>query len=97
MLTDHMAIDSPSGSQIGRSHPRIEARAKVSGRAEYVHNMRLPAMLYGKVFRSTVAHGRIRTVDVKAAEAMPGVHSVITAEHVCRVIPNPHYGPAFHD
>ena len=90
--------DHPSsGANIGRSHPRIEARAKVSGRAEYVHNMRLPAMLYGKIFRSTVAHGRIRGIDTAAARAMPGVHAVITAEDVRRVIPDPHYGPAFHD
>ena len=92
-----MNTKTTSGSQIGRSHPRIEARSKVSGRAEYVHNMRLPAMLYGKIFRSTVAHARIRGIDVSAARAMAGVHAVITAEDVCRVIPNPHYGPAFHD
>jgi CO/xanthine dehydrogenase Mo-binding subunit len=92
-MPDHAS----SGSNIGRSHPRIEARAKVSGRAEYVHNMRLPAMLYGKVFRSTIAHGRIRAIDTSAARAMPGVHAVITAQDILRVIPDPHYGPAFHD
>jgi CO/xanthine dehydrogenase Mo-binding subunit len=92
-----MTTRAPSDSHIGRSHPRIEARAKVSGRTEYVHNMRLPAMLYGKIFRSTVAHARIRGIDVSAAKAIPGVHAVITAEDVCRIIPNPHYGPAFHD
>ncbi len=49
----------PSG-QVGRSLPRLEAHEKVTGRTEYVHNLRLPGMLYGKIFRSTVAHGRIR-------------------------------------
>ncbi len=39
--------------------PRLEGQAKVTGRAEYVHNLRLPGMLYGKIVRSTVAHGRI--------------------------------------
>ena len=42
-------------AQVGRAIPRREARAKVTGRAEYVHNLRLPGMLYGKIFRSTVA------------------------------------------
>ena len=84
-------------SQVGRSVPRVEAKAKVNGRAEYVHDMRLPGMLYGKVFRSTLAHGRIRSIDTSAAKALPGVHSVITADDVRRVIPNPYYGPAFHD
>ena len=53
--------------QIGRELPRLEARAKVSGRAEYTHNLRLPGMLYGKVIRSTVPHGIIRRIDTTAA------------------------------
>ena len=62
----------PAG-QVGRSIPRLEAHAKVTGRAEYVHNMRVPGMLYGKIVRSTVVHGRIRGIDTSAAEAVPGV------------------------
>jgi len=46
-------------AQIGHSHGRLEGRAKVTGRAEYVHNLRLPGMLYAKLLRSTIAHGRI--------------------------------------
>jgi CO/xanthine dehydrogenase Mo-binding subunit len=41
--------------QVGRSIPRREGHAKVTGRAEYVHHLRLPGMLVGKLFRSTVA------------------------------------------
>jgi len=85
------------GGQIGRSLPRLEAREKVTGRAEYTHNLRLPGMLYGKVFRSTVAHGRIKSIDTSDAKAVPGVYRVVTAEDVIKVIPNPYYGPAFHD
>jgi len=69
----------------------------VTGHAEYVHNLRLPGMLFGKIFRSTVAHGRIRSIDVSAAQAVPGVYRVITADDVRKVIPHPYYGPAFHD
>src|SRR5215471_8642344 len=86
-----------SGSQIGRNLPRLEGREKVTGRAEYTHNLRLPGMLYGKVFRSTVAHGRIRSIDTSAAKAVPGVHRVVTSEDVRKVTPSPYYGPAFHD
>jgi len=85
------------GSQVGRSLPRLEARDKVSGRAEYTHNLRLPGMLYGKIFRSTIAHGRIKSIDTSAAKAMPGVFAVVTADDVRKVIPHPYYGPAFHD
>jgi CO/xanthine dehydrogenase Mo-binding subunit len=85
-----------SGS-VGKSIPRLEGRAKVTGRAEYVHNLRLPGMLHGKIFRSTVAHGRIRRLDVGAAKSVEGVHGVITGTDIRAVIPDPHYGPAFHD
>ena len=51
------------GRQVGRSLPRIEAREKVTGRAEYTHVMRVAGMLHAKIFRSTVAHGRIISID----------------------------------
>src|SRR5213595_3580675 len=85
------------GAQVGRSLPRLEARAKVTGRAEYTHTMRLPGMLHAKIFRSTVAHGRIQSIDVSAATKVPGVYRVVTAEDVRKVIPHPFYGPAFHN
>ena len=91
------ATQSAETSQIGRSVPRLESWLKVTGRAEYVHNLRLPGMLYGKIFRSTIAHGRIRRIDTSAARAMAGVHSVVTATEVKTVVPDPYYGPAFHD
>lgn len=88
---------SNNGAAMGQSIPRVEARAKVTGKAEYVHNLRLPGMLYGKVYRSTAAHARLLSVDVAAAQAMPGVHAVYTAADICKLIPEPYYGPAFHD
>src|SRR5438552_2858675 len=75
-----------AGGQVGRSLPRLEARAKATGRAEYVHGMRLPGMLYGKIFRSTVAHGRIKTIDTSAAKQVPGVYRVVTADDGQKVL-----------
>jgi hypothetical protein len=85
------------GSQVGRSVPRLEGRDKVTGRAEYTHTMRLPGMLLAKIFRSTVAHGRIKSIDTSAAKQVPGVLHVVTIDDVRKVIPDPYYGPAFHD
>jgi CO/xanthine dehydrogenase Mo-binding subunit len=84
-------------NQVGQSIPRLEVRAKVTGRANYTHHLQLPGMLYAKVFRSTVPHGRIRSIDVEAARALPGVYRVITGKDVQKLIPEPYYGPAFHD
>ena len=91
------AMPTMPGRQIGRALPRIEAREKVTGRAEYTHFMQLPGMLHAKIFRSTVAHGRIKSIDTRAAKKIAGVHRVVTCEDVRRVIPEPYYGPAFHD
>jgi CO/xanthine dehydrogenase Mo-binding subunit len=90
-------MTTKAGGQIGRSLPRIEAREKVTGRAEYTHTMRVPGMLVGKIFRSTVAHGRIKSLDTSKAERIAGVHRVVTAQDIRKVIPDPYYGPAFHD
>jgi CO/xanthine dehydrogenase Mo-binding subunit len=92
-----MAKPTLSGGQIGRSLPRLEGRDKVTGRAEYTHLMQLPGMLHAKIFRSTVAHGRIKSVDTSAARKVPGVYAVYTSDDVLNVIAEPYYGPAFHD
>ena len=48
---------------IGRSVPRREGRAKVTGQARYVDDFALPGMLYGATVRSQVARGRILGID----------------------------------
>ena len=92
-----MATKIEETTQVGRSVTRLEARAKVSGRAEYIHNLKLPKMLYGKIFRSRIPHGRIKRIDTRAAAALEGVFGVVTGEDVKRLVPNPYFGPAFHD
>ncbi|MGH8726250.1 MAG: xanthine dehydrogenase family protein molybdopterin-binding subunit, partial [Burkholderiales bacterium] len=54
-------------------------------------------MLYGRIFRSTVSHGRIKRIDVAAAKALGGVYGVFTAADIKALISEPYYGPAFHD
>src|SRR6476619_7656202 len=85
------------GGQVGRSPPRLEARAKVTGQAEYTHTMRLPGMLHAKIFRSTVAQGKTKSIDTSASKKGPGVLHVVTVEDVMKVLKSPYYGPAFHD
>src|SRR6476469_2807877 len=91
------ATQAAETNQVGRSVPRLESWLKVTGRAEYVHNLRLPGMLYGKIWRSTLAHGRIKRIDVAAAQAVGGVHRVVTGDDIRKLVPEPYYGPAFHD
>src|SRR5437762_13019875 len=91
------AVSPAETPQVGRSLQRLGSWLKVTGRAEYVHNLRLPGMLYGRIFRSSVAHGRIRRLDVSVAQAVGGVHRVVTAADLKEIVPDPFYGPAFHD
>ena len=68
MVTTIDPASAKVGSQVGRSVPRLECRDKVTGRAEYTHTMRVPGMLHAKLFRSTVAHGQIKSIDTSAAK-----------------------------
>src|SRR5690606_4523 len=95
-LTD-LNTETAEWKHLKKSRPRVESPSKVTGRAEYIHNLVLPGMLHAKIARSTVAHGRIVSINTEAARALKGVHSVITADDVLRVIPEPYFGPAFHD
>lgn len=94
-VTEQLAPSSPR--QIRRSVPRLEGRAKVDGSVEFISNLRLPGMLHGAIFRSTFPHARIRSIDTSMAEAVEGVEAVITGEDIRKLIPEPYYGPAFHD
>src|SRR5688500_4895733 len=69
-------------SVIGQRVGRVEGPSKVGGRAQFTADVRLPGRLWGKVFRSSIAHGRIVSIDVSKAKALPGVRAVLTAADV---------------
>jgi 4-hydroxybenzoyl-CoA reductase alpha subunit len=69
-------------SVIGKSVPKIDARDKVTGRARYTGDLKLPGMLIGKILRSPHAHARILSIDTSKVEKLPGVEAVITAKDV---------------
>ena len=57
---------------------KIEGLDKSTGRAVYTDDIALPGMLYGKILRSPLPHARIASIDTTLAEALEGVHGVIT-------------------
>ncbi|MEE2635969.1 MAG: 2Fe-2S iron-sulfur cluster-binding protein, partial [Acidobacteriota bacterium] len=63
---------------VGPATPRIDAMERVTGRAAYTGDVRLPGMIYGRVLRSPHPHARVRRIDVSKAVALPGVQAVIT-------------------
>jgi carbon-monoxide dehydrogenase large subunit len=71
--------DHPTPMGHGRMLRKEDARF-VRGLGRFVDDIQLPGMLHGAVLRSPVAHARIVSVDVSAAEAHPLVRAVITGE-----------------
>jgi len=65
---------------IGTSVRRVDGIDKISGRAQFVGDVRLPRMLYGAVVRSPHAHARVLSVDTSRARRVPGVRAVITGD-----------------
>lgn len=63
---------------IGKSLPKIDAREKVTGEAQYCVDVRLPGMLYGKIKRSPLPCAKISHIDTTKAERVRGVAAVIT-------------------
>ncbi|MBI5501485.1 MAG: xanthine dehydrogenase family protein molybdopterin-binding subunit [Deltaproteobacteria bacterium] len=67
---------------VGTKVPKLDAWDKATGAARYGHDVSLPGMLHGKILRSPHPHARIKRIDVRRAEALPGVHCVLTADRV---------------
>ena len=65
---------------VGRPYPRVDARERVTGQAEYTGDVTVPEMLYARVLRSPHPHARISRVDTARARQMPGVHVVLTRQ-----------------
>ncbi|MEV0721103.1 hypothetical protein [Asanoa sp. NPDC050611] len=66
---------------IGAPIDRIDGRRKVAGAAPYPSDFDLPGQVYAALVSSTVAAGRITRIDRTAAEAAPGVLTVLTYDN----------------
>ena len=67
---------------VGHSVPRVDGIDKVTGKAKFVGDLRVPGMLQGKILRSTYPHARLVSIDASQAESLPGVIAVLTASDV---------------
>lgn len=61
---------------IGKSSPRYDGRAKVTGAARFTVDITLPGMLFARVLRSPLPHALVRSLDTSAAARVPGVRAV---------------------
>ena len=65
-------------TNIGKSVPRRDLPAKLTGEAKYAADVQLPGMLVGKILRSPHPHAKIVSVDALEVEGMDGIHAVVT-------------------
>ena len=63
---------------VGARLPRYDGIAHVTGRSTFVDDVRVPGTLWTKALRSPVHHAAVTGLDTSAAEAMKGVHAVVT-------------------
>ena len=75
-----MALDEIKIGGLGASRRRVEDNRFIRGKGNYIDDIALPGMLHMEILRSPLAHARIRSIDVSAAWAIPGVRMVLTGE-----------------
>ncbi len=80
---------------VGRSIRRAEGVEKVTGKARFTGDLDFPGLLEGRVLRSPFPHALIESIDVREAQALPGVHGVLTRESVKDI--DPYYGHCLRD
>jgi CO/xanthine dehydrogenase Mo-binding subunit len=71
---------------LGRPVPRIEIPAMATGEFEYVHNVRLPGMLYGQVVRPPAMGANLMNVDEGSIKDLPGVVKVVVKKNFVGVV-----------
>jgi xanthine dehydrogenase YagR molybdenum-binding subunit len=77
---------------IGKPVSRVDGRQKVTGGATYAAEFDVPGLVHGVAVRSTVAQGRIASIDSAAAERAPGVLAVLTHRNAPKLAYRPHKG-----
>jgi aerobic carbon-monoxide dehydrogenase large subunit len=69
-------------SYVGASVPGLLNSRLAAGKGTFVGDIQLPGMTYAAILRSPHAHARIRSIDTRAAEKLPGVVGVVTGREV---------------
>src|SRR5687767_13058968 len=75
----NIVLSSQEYNVVGKRPIRHDGAEKVTGQATYGADIRLAGMLYGKILRSPYAHARIKSIETRHAEELPGVHAIITS------------------
>jgi xanthine dehydrogenase YagR molybdenum-binding subunit len=64
-------------TEIAKTRRRVDGTQRVTGRARYTQDVYLPGMMHVRVLRSPYPRARVRRIDTKKAEALPGVRGIL--------------------
>lgn len=78
---------------LGKDVKRSDAFVKVTGKAVYLHDIKLPGMLECRLLKSPYAHARILNIDTSKAERVPGVRGILTYKDVPQTPIRAHSSP----
>jgi len=70
---------------IGKPLDRVDGRLKVTGAARYAADAQPANVAYGVLVTSTIARGKVESIDMSAAEKVPGVLAVLTHRNAPRI------------
>jgi xanthine dehydrogenase YagR molybdenum-binding subunit len=73
-----MRKDFFNGETIGDPDDRVDGKVKVTGTAKYAAEYDIRGLVYGVLVSGTIAKGKIKNIDTKTAERMPGVLAIVT-------------------
>jgi xanthine dehydrogenase YagR molybdenum-binding subunit len=74
---------------IGKEMSRVDGVAKVTGKAKYAAEFKVPNLAYGFIVQGAIAKGSIKSIDTREAEAAPGVLRVFTHLNTPKLGPKP--------
>jgi len=84
-MTSNLVLSNVEYDVVGKRPIRHDGVDKVTGKATYGGDVKVPGQVRGKILRSPHSHAKIRSIDTSAAEAHPGVLAVVTAKDLAEV------------
>ena len=84
-MTSNLVLSNVEYDVVGKRPIRHDGVDKVTGKATYGGDVKVPGQVRGKILRSPHAHAKIKSIDTSAAEAHPGVLAVVTSKDLAEV------------
>src|SRR6185312_5813025 len=86
-MSSHMRSAAGANTLVGQPIERVEDVRFLLGKGQFADDYEPAGTLHAAIFRSSVAHGRIVSLDVSRARALKGVHGIVTPHEIAPSIP----------